>query len=147
MPEDALPGRIEGEIAFTERWANIQGSLFYGLTGFKIVAAASIPIILSVVSTDSARLWAGVTGGLVAIVETFTVSFSLKDRFAQKRLECEALKQERWLYLGRAGVYAETETPEKLLVERVEAIIEKRIKAWAESVAKDHPGSKKPGSA
>ena len=66
MPEVALPGRIDAEIAFTERWANIQGSLFYGLTGFKVVAAASIPIILSLVSTDSARLWAGVMGGLVS---------------------------------------------------------------------------------
>jgi hypothetical protein len=143
MPEAILPGRIEGEIAFTERWARIQGALFYWLTGFKVVASGSIPVILSIVPQEPARRWSGILGGLVAIVETFTASFSLKQRFVQKRLECEALRSEVWLYRNRAGVYARTESPDVLLVERTEEIIARRIRAWAES-APMYVAGKKP---
>jgi hypothetical protein len=41
MPDAALSGRIEGEIGFTERWANIQGAPFYVLTVVKIVEGAN----------------------------------------------------------------------------------------------------------
>jgi hypothetical protein len=74
MPEVTLPGRIEDEIAFTEKWANRQGNLFYGLAVFKVVAAASIPVILSI-DMRGAKIWSGILGGLVAIVETFTTSY------------------------------------------------------------------------
>src|SRR6266853_4815223 len=145
MPDITLPGRIEDEIAFTERWASIQGALFYGLTVFKVVAAGSIPVILSLeMFKDSARILPGVLGGLVAIVETFTSSFSLKQRLIQKRMECEALKREASLYRNRAGLYAKTESPDVLLVDRTEEIIEKRIKAWAESAPVNRAERKKP---
>jgi hypothetical protein len=111
---------------------------------FKVVAAGSIPVILSITIKDSARVWSGVLSGLIAIVETFTTSFSLKQRFIQKRLECEALGREVSLYRSRAGVYARAESPDILLVDRTEDIIEKRIKACAESAPVDRAERKKP---
>jgi hypothetical protein len=143
MPETPLPGRIEPEIAFTERWAVRQGAIYYSLTIFKIVAAASIPVILSAMPGDSARISSGILGGLVAITETFTTSFSLKQRFIQKRLECEALKREASLYRGRTGAYAKTESADALLVERTEEIIKKRTDAWANDGHANHPEQKR----
>jgi hypothetical protein len=64
MPEVTLPGRIEGEIAFAEKRAVRQGALFYRLTVFKVVAAGSIPVILSITIKDSARVWSGVLAAL-----------------------------------------------------------------------------------
>jgi hypothetical protein len=144
MPEVMLPGRIEGEIAFTEKWAIRQGALFYGLTVFKILAAGSIPLILAIMEKEPAKIWSGILGGLVAIVETFTTSFSLKQRFMQKRLECEALKTEESLYRNRAGAYARAESPDVLLVERTEGIIAKRIQAWAGAAPVSGAEGKKP---
>ncbi len=143
MPEVTLPGRIEGEIAFTEKWAKRQGTLFYLLAVFKVVAAGSIPVILSM-PIRGAKIWSGILGGLVAIVETFTTSISLKQRFIQKRLECEALKSEKSLYLNLAGIYARVESPDKTLVERTEEIIGRRIKAWAEGASANRSEEKKP---
>lgn len=42
MPDGALPGRIEGEIAFAEKWANRQGCPLLRVTVFKIVGAGAM---------------------------------------------------------------------------------------------------------
>jgi hypothetical protein len=62
-------------------------------------------------------------------------------------LECEALKREASLYRERADVYAKTESPDALLVERTEAIIWNRIKAWAESSPVNRAERKNPDDA
>src|SRR5437879_11521571 len=120
-----LPGRIESEIAFCEQWARRQGYLYQSLTAFKIIAAASIPVILTLSKPgDSGRLWAGVLGGMVAVMEALRSTFELEKRWIQKRLECEALKSEETLYRARAGTYAKVDNPDVLLVERTEMLID-----------------------
>ena len=124
------PGRIDGEIVFAEKWARWQGYWYHSLTAFKIIAAGSIPVILTISKPeDSGRMWAGILGGMVAVMEALRSTFELEKRWTSKRLECEALKRERCLYEGRAGIYAKAEDPDALLIERTEAFIEERIAA------------------
>jgi Protein of unknown function (DUF4231) len=148
MPETILPGRINSEIAFSEKWAKIQGFSYYALAVLKVFAAGSIPYLLTIgpSKTYNIKLIIGVLGVLVAISETFTTSFSLRKRFEDKRLECEALKSEAYLYRGKVGVYANDATRDAALIAITEKIIARRVRSWAGRESGREKSSKGTGS-
>jgi hypothetical protein len=73
-----------------------------------------------------------VAGATIAIITGIHGLYNLQENWITYRTTCETLKHEKYMYLTRSGVYAETEDPFRLLVERVESIISHENINWTQ---------------
>ena len=79
----------------------------------------------------SARRWlVGGGGALIVVLEGIQQLQQYQQNWTTYRSTCERLKHEKFLFLGRAGPYAEVPNPESLLAERVESLVSQEHAAW-----------------
>jgi hypothetical protein len=75
-------------------------------------------------------LWiVGLIGVLLMLIESVDALFKFKEKWINYRTTAESLKHEKNLYDNKAGVYSK-EGADKLVVERVEALISKENSYW-----------------
>jgi hypothetical protein len=99
------------------------------MKGAEIVAAAAIPVLAAV----SAPPWGmGALGALVVIMEGFQHVHQFQHNWIGYRSTCESLKHEKYLYLANAGPYAAAGNADRLLAERVEALISQEHSKWVQ---------------
>ncbi len=102
----------------------------------QIVAAALIPFTATMpilLSEDFGLLFSLITGGLgvlIVVLEGLQGLFQFQDNWTSYRSTAEALKHEKYLYLAKAGPYANSDNPESLLAERVEAQVSREHAKW-----------------
>jgi len=90
------------------------------LTVAQIVIAAAIPVSAGAIVSA----WiTGSLGALIVVLEGLQQLFQFQQNWTGYRATAEALKHEKYLYLARAGPYADTSREEGLLAERVEGLV------------------------
>ncbi len=100
---------------------------FKALKGLQLLVAATIPVVATVGlhAAVSAAL-----GGAVVVLEGFLQVNQYQQNWIAYRSTCEALKHEKFLFLGRAGPYAGADDGRALLADRIEGLISQEHAKW-----------------
>jgi len=127
---DLALDRLEFQAAWYETHANQSRVSYQIIKGVQIVAAALVPVVITLSSPGwiAASLGAG-----VVVLEGFQGNFKFHDNWISYRNAREALMREKYLYLIRAGVYAGAPEPQKLLAEHVEMIAGEEHVSWLQA--------------
>ncbi|QOH64625.1 DUF4231 domain-containing protein [Paenibacillus polymyxa] len=98
----------------------------------EIVAAALIPVLTSF---SSGLRWIaiviGALGACIALFESILSLHKYHENWIEYRGICETLRQEKYMYFTRTGIYKIADGAFNLLVERVESVISKENVNWA----------------
>lgn len=123
----AVLARLEDQIAWYDRKSQSAQRSFKTLRLSSVAAAACVPIAAS---TENARFVASALGVLIVLLEAVQQVNQYHHNWIAYRSTCEALKHEKYLYLGAAGPYANLEAPVPLLAERVEGLVSQENAKW-----------------
>lgn len=97
----------------------------------QIISAALIPFLSSLVADFKYFIYVvSFLGVLVSILEGILSLGKYHENWIEYRSICETLKREKYMFLGKAGVYSENSSLE-VLVERIETIISNENINWA----------------
>lgn len=127
---DPLAGtweRLEGQIAWYDRRSAHSKSWYQRLKVAQMVVAAAIPVAAAAGARPAV---AGAMGAFIVVLEGLQQLFQYQQNWTAYRSTCEALRHEKFLYLARAGPYAEAARPGALLAERVEGLVSQEHAAW-----------------
>jgi hypothetical protein len=98
-----------------------------------IASAALIPFLAAFADDSHSRWFHWVTGGLgvlITVLEGVLQLNQYQQNWVTYRSTCEALKHEKYVYLGKASPYAEAADPHALLAERVESLVSQENAKW-----------------
>ena len=124
---DPTTARLEDEISWYDRRSGYNQRVYKILKFATVLFAATVPVAAAL----SARAW--ITGGLgvlIILVEAVQQMNQYHHNWISYRSTCEALKHEKFLYAATAGPYATTDTPLRLLAERVESLVSQEHAKW-----------------
>jgi hypothetical protein len=127
----AIPGptgaRLEDQIGWYDRKSRTSQRRFKVLKGVQLAAAAALPVSapFSVHAAIPAAL-----GAAIIVLEGFQQLNQYQQNWTAYRSTCEALKHEKYLYLGEAGPYADVEHRTPLLADRIEGLISQEHAKW-----------------
>jgi hypothetical protein len=125
--------RLEDQLKWYDGKAGYNQRRYKWLKVLEIAVAASLPVVAAVHSP----VW--VTGGLAAVVvllEGIQHISQYQEHWVTYRATAEALKNERYLYLAKAGPYAGKDR-DRLLAERVEALLSQEHTKWASAAQRE----------
>ncbi len=137
MPEatDLLPAsdpiyaRLEEQIDWYDRKSRTAQKAFKRIKVAEILAAAIIPFLAGITFQYDKLVIAGL-GVLITILEGFLHLNQYQQLWGTYRSTCEALKHEKFVYLGKAGPYADAKDAHALLAERVESLVSQEHAQW-----------------
>jgi hypothetical protein len=135
---DIVLERLEDQMNWYDRKAGYNERTFKRLRIATLIASSGIPLCAAFVK------YPVVTGGLGALIALFEGLQQLNQyhqNWITYRSTAEALKHEKYLFLGAAGPFASVENPRLLLAERVEALVSQEHSKWTS--AKEQPGNEK----
>ena len=127
--EDPTWDRLEDQLGWYDRRSGDNQRRYKWLKLLEIAVAASLPVVAAVHSP----VW--VTGGLAAVVVVLEGAqhlFQYQQNWITYRSTAEALKHERYLYLAKAGPYAEGDR-HRQLAERLEGLVSQEHAKWTAS--------------
>lgn len=128
MPNtDPIMERLEDQIAWYDRKSQHNQLWFKWLKGIVLLMAGLIPFLASI---GAPSIWTAILGTLILVLESFQQLNQYQHNWITYRSTCEALKHEKYLYLGLAGPYADASNPHSLLAERVESIVSQENAKW-----------------
>jgi len=140
--QDPIFDRLEDQIAWYDEKSTQNQHKFKGIKVTEIVAAALIPMLTTlrisgVQHSESINIGLGVAvtalGVLITVLEGLLHLNQYQQNWITYRSTCEALKHEKFTFLGNAPPYASgTETERRaLLAERVESLVSQEHAKWA----------------
>ena len=134
MPDsDPIIARLEDQIAWYHRKSMSALNESSSASKSEIVAAALIPFLAALGPKEIA--WsAWLTGGFGVVITVFEGLLQLgqyQQNWITYRSTCESPKHEKYLYLGKAGLYAGAPDSHALLAERVESLVSQEHAKWA----------------
>jgi len=128
--EDPIFARLEDQIDWYDRKSRSAQRLFKRIKIVEILAAALIPFLAAVSFHDDKLVTAGL-GVLITILEGILHLNQYQQLWNTYRSTCEALKHEKFTYLGHAAPYAGVADPHALLAERVESLVSQEHAQWS----------------
>ncbi len=131
--------RLENQIKWYSSKSSLCQHRYKTLRLIEIIAAAFIPL-LSGMDVLNGRWIIGSLGMLIAISAATGSLFKYHENWIQYRATSEALKHEKYLYLGRTSPY-DGDDCFKILVQRVEALISKENSTWTLNVKSEPKGA------
>lgn len=124
---DVVTERLDDQLNWYDRKASYNERMFKRLRIATIVTSSSIPLCAAFVK------YTVITGGLGALIALFEGLQQLNQyhqNWITYRSTAEALKHEKFLFLGMAGAYATSENPRTLLAEKVEGLVSQEHSKW-----------------
>jgi hypothetical protein len=136
MSDDTTMARLKDQIGWYDRRSSTSQRHYKALKITVIVIAALIPLLsglpLASVLPGGLPTWVlGALGAAIAIIEGIQQVNQYHSNWISYRSTCEALKHEKYLYLGKAGPYAGVADAHALLAERVESLVSQEHAKWA----------------
>jgi uncharacterized protein DUF4231 len=119
--------RLDDQIAWYDSKSAYNQRLFKWLKGLVIVSGALAPLSAAV----GAAAWVpGVLGAVVVVVEGLQQLNQYQQLWTSYRSTAEALKHEKYLFLGHASPYNGEGEQLPLLAERVEELVSREHAKW-----------------
>lgn len=128
--QDVTLDHLQDQIEWYDRKSGSNQKAFKSLKIGTISAAAFIPVLANI--NGMSWVTAGL-GVLIVILEGLQQLNQYHSNWISYRSTCEALKHEKFLYLGKAGMYAAANDPHALLAERIESLVSQEHAKWASS--------------
>lgn len=119
--------RLESQIAWYDSKSTKAQYWFKRLKIIEIICAILVPVLARISGTVTALL-----GGLIILLESLQQMNQWSQNWTTYRSTCEALRHEKYSYLGKSGVY-ESKTDEeakRTLTQRVESLISTEHSKW-----------------
>jgi hypothetical protein len=133
--------RLEDQITWYSTESSRCKVRYRGLRLTEIVAAAIIPLLSGMGGSVPYGNWIiGALGMLIAISAATGSLFKYHENWIQYRATSEALKHEKFLFLGRSAPY-DGEHCFPVLVQRVEQLISKENSNWTVAVKSEPKGT------
>jgi hypothetical protein len=129
MSNDPTMQRLDDQIEWYDQRSQQNQRFFKLLKVVVITAAALIPFMAGLAIVP---VWVtGTLGLVIAIAEGIQQLNQYHANWISYRSTCEALKHEKFLYLGKAGPYSTARDPHTLLAERIESLVSQEHAKWA----------------
>lgn len=138
---DPIMQRLEDQIDWYDRKSIANQRTYKQMKVVEILAAAIIPF-LAALRNPSIGMVTGALGVLVTVLEGMLHLNQYQQNWINYRSTCEALKHEKYTYLGKASPYANVPDAHALLAERVETLVSEEHAKWA-SLQPQEPGKQK----
>ncbi len=119
--------RLEDQIGWYDRKSNQSQLRFKVVKGVQMLAAATITVVATIGVNAAVP---AALGAVIVALEGFMQLNQYQQNWITFRSTCEALKHEKFLFLGRAGPYAGAEDPLPLLADRIEGLISQEHAKW-----------------
>lgn len=126
--------RLDDQIRWYDQRSARSQRLFKWLKFVAIFSAAAIPIL---VAFEVSAYVAALLGGVIAVSEGMQHVNQYQQNWIMYRSTAEALKHEKYLYLGGAAHYAASENPIALLAERLEGLVSQEHAKWVSAREED----------
>nr|WP_319377492.1 DUF4231 domain-containing protein [uncultured Methanoregula sp.] len=142
MPPSENPTveRLEAQLRYYSQSSRKNRLWYKWLKVAEIIAAAAIPLVVVIFPTPkcsdppvTAAFIAALLGMLIVILEGFQGLNQYQHNWITFRSTAEDLKHEKYLWLAKAGPYANTANPDTLLAERIESLISREHSKWISS--------------
>ena len=140
---DPIMERLEDQIAWYDRKSMANQRAYKWIKVVEILAAAIIPFLAALGRPDIGMVTGGL-GVLITVLEGMLHLNQYQQNWTNYRSTCEALKHEKYTYLGKASPYANVGDPHALLAERIETLVSQEHAKWA-SVQQQEPAKQKNG--
>jgi hypothetical protein len=127
---DPIRDRLENQITWYDLNSASNQRAFKRIKVFEIVAAALIPL-LTALHFPCVTYVIGGLGVVITILEGLLHLNQYQQNWILYRSTCEALKHEKFTYLGKAAPYASADDPHALLAERIESLVSQEHAKWA----------------
>jgi Protein of unknown function (DUF4231) len=138
---DPIMQRLEDQIDWYDRKSIANQRTYKQMKVVEILAAAIIPFLAALRSPNIGMV-TGALGVLVTVLEGMLHLNQYQQNWINYRATCEALKHEKYAYLGKASPYANVPDAHALLAERVETLVSEEHAKWA-SLQQQEPGKQK----
>lgn len=135
--------RLEDQLGWYDRKSIDSQRIFKRIKLVEILAAAIIPFLAGL-SLPHSGIVTGALGVMITVLEGLLHLNQYQQNWISYRSTCEALKHEKYTYLGRAAPYANVPDPHALLAERVESLVSQEHAKWA-SVQQQEPAKQARG--
>jgi hypothetical protein len=122
--------RLEDQIAWYDRKSLVSQRWFKRSKVVVIVTASLIPFLAAIPDPTVVHWTVGGLGVLIAVLEGLLQLNQYQQNWIAYRSTCEALKHEKYAYLGKATPYADAAEPHALLAERVESLVSQEHAKW-----------------
>jgi len=143
-PDDYIKDRVDGQIEWYERKSGTNQRWYRWLRIVEIITAASIPLLAGYADLMTEfKVVVGILGMIVAVIAGVLALYQFQENWTGYRTTCEALKQEKYLFLTKTQPYDQSDSF-SLFVQRVENCISKEHSTWAQYIGagakpKDQP--------
>jgi hypothetical protein len=129
--ENQTLNRLEDQIGWYDKKSAFNQSYFKRLKIIELIAAALIPLLAGLSNlVPYPVLITGSLGALIVVLESLQGLYQFQNNWISYRSTCEELKHEKYLWLAKAGHYADAKDPDRLLAERVESIVSTEHAKW-----------------
>src|SRR5579875_2513308 len=126
---DPTWARLEDQISWYDGKSQDNQRLYNWFKVLEITVAAALPVVAAIHSP----VWVtGGLGALIVVLEGLQHLYQFQQNWITYRSTAEALKHERYLYLGKAGPYAGDDRHNQL-AERLEGLISQEHAKWTAS--------------
>jgi hypothetical protein len=145
---DPIFARLEDQINWYDRKSRSAQRTFKRIKVVEILSAAAIPFLAGL-NYPHDKLVTGALGVLITILEGLLHLNQYQQNWTNYRSTCEALKHEKYVYLGNANPYASAHDAHALLAERIESTVSQEHAQWAsiqQQAAKTEGGTAQPCS-
>jgi Protein of unknown function (DUF4231) len=127
---DPIMERLEDQIAWYDGRGMANQQAYKRIKVAEILAAAIIPFLAGLGVPHTRFVTAGL-GVLITVLEGLLHLNQYQQNWINYRSTCEALKHEKYTYLGQAAPYSNVPDPHALLAERVESLVSQEDARWA----------------
>jgi hypothetical protein len=140
---DPIIERLEDQLAWYDRKSLASQRAYRRIKIAEILAAAIIPFLAGL-GLPHINMVTGGLGVVITVLEGLLHLNQYQQNWINYRSTCEALKHEKYTYLGKAAPYAGAPDPHALLAERIESLVSQEHAKWA-SVQQQEPGKQQKG--
>jgi hypothetical protein len=125
-PNSGYP-RLESQIGWYDKRSGQAQTRYKWLKFTEIGCAVAVPLISQINGIVTAIL-----GDMVVLLEALQAMNQWQHNWITYRSTCEALRHEKYSYLGRSGPYRDLDdvTAKQALVERIESLISTEHSKW-----------------
>jgi hypothetical protein len=127
---DPINERLEDQITWYDHQSTANQRSYKRIKILEILSAAIIPFLAALGRPHIAMVTGGL-GVLITALEGLLHLSQYQQNWINYRSTCEALKHEKYTYLGKAAPYANVPDPHALLAERIESLVSQEHAKWA----------------
>jgi hypothetical protein len=136
LATDPIMRRLEDQITWYDCRSLRSQRIYKRIKVIEILAAAVIPLIAAF-SIPHVAIITGSLGVLITVLEGLIHLNQYQQNWIAYRSTCEALRHEKYVYLGKAAPYSGAEDAYALLAERIESLVSQEHAKWASAQSQE----------